>query len=147
MNRLPTYGANKPAVSSVPKQEADAAPAAKGAGVHSDLSTSQSRVEQLTRLLLEAQDVIISAQAKLSQKDQELLASAAALTEAKQELAEAKEAHRQDAMELTASEMRELGTKAELERANSDIMLLQREIERLRRRVQPVSWSQRIFGS
>ncbi len=50
-------------------------------------------------------------------------------------------------MELAATEMRELGTKAELERATSDILLLQREIERLRRRRQPVSWLQRIVGS
>lgn len=140
-------GMTHPAGTSVPTEKRDGAPAAGADEPNADLSIFQARVEQLTKLLLEAKDVIISAQMKLSDKDQELLASAAALTAAKQEVVEAKEAHRHDAMELTAAEMRELGTKAELERATSDIMLLQREIERLRRRVQPVSWYQRIFGS
>lgn len=111
------------------------------------LALSRRRIEQLTHLLLRAQDVLISAQNKLAEKDRELLAAAAQLIAAKQELVEAKEAHRRDGMELTAAEMRELGTKAELERAMSDILMLQREVEKLRRQEQSVSWLGRMFGS
>jgi flagellar biosynthesis GTPase FlhF len=50
-----------------------------------------------------------------------------------QEVIEAKDAHRRDAMELTAAEMREMGTKAELERALLDIAALERQIASLRR--------------
>lgn len=111
------------------------------------LAFARRRIEQLTNLLLNAQDVLIGAQNRLAEKDRELLAAATQLIAAKQELVEAKEAHRRDAMELTASEMRELGTKAELERAMSDILVLQREVEKLRRREQPVTWLRRMFGS
>jgi len=44
------------------------------------------------------------------------------------ELMEAKEAHRLDAMELVAAEMREMGTKAELERALADLATLERQL-------------------
>jgi DNA-binding Lrp family transcriptional regulator len=50
-----------------------------------------------------------------------------------EQLIEAKEAHRLDAVDLTAAEMREMGTKAELERALFDIAALERQIAALRR--------------
>jgi flagellar biosynthesis GTPase FlhF len=50
-----------------------------------------------------------------------------------QQLIEAKEAHQRDAIDLTAAEMREMGTKAELERALFDVAALKRQIAALRR--------------
>jgi flagellar biosynthesis GTPase FlhF len=49
------------------------------------------------------------------------------------QLMEAKAAHHRDAMELVAAEMREMGTKAELERALADVAALKHQI---------VSWQQ-----
>jgi hypothetical protein len=43
------------------------------------------------------------------------------------QLVEAKDAHHRDAVELAAAEMREMGTKAELERALADCKTLRRE--------------------
>ncbi len=50
-----------------------------------------------------------------------------------QQLIEAKEAHHRDAVDLAAAEMREMGTKAELERALFGIAALKRQIASLRR--------------
>ena len=44
------------------------------------------------------------------------------------QLVEAKEAHKRDAMDLAATEAREMGTKAELERALADLAALQRQL-------------------
>ncbi len=44
------------------------------------------------------------------------------------QLVEAKEAHHRDAMELAAAEMREMGTKAELERALADLAALEQRV-------------------
>lgn len=44
------------------------------------------------------------------------------------ELMKAKEAQRRDAMELVAAEMREMGTKAELEQALADLAVMQRQL-------------------
>ncbi len=49
------------------------------------------------------------------------------------ELMAAKEAHRRDAMELVAAETRELGTKAELDRALDHIQALRRRLARANR--------------
>ena len=49
------------------------------------------------------------------------------------QLVEAKEAHHRDAMDLVATEAREIGTKAELERALADLVMLQRDVVRLKR--------------
>lgn len=57
------------------------------------------------------------------------------------QLIDAKDAHRRDAAELAAAEMRELGTKAELERALADIAELRDQLARSRR-----SWWRKIWG-
>ncbi len=49
------------------------------------------------------------------------------------QLVAAKDAHRHDAAELAAAEMRELGTKAELERALADIAELRDQLARSQR--------------
>lgn len=49
------------------------------------------------------------------------------------QLVEAKEAHRRDAMDLAATEAREMGTKAELERALADLAALERQLAHHRR--------------
>lgn len=49
------------------------------------------------------------------------------------QLLEAKEAHHRDAMDLVATEAREMGTKAELERALADLAALQRQLAYERR--------------
>lgn len=49
------------------------------------------------------------------------------------QLVEAKEAHKRDAMDLAATEAREMGTKAELERALADIADLKQEVTSLTR--------------
>lgn len=57
------------------------------------------------------------------------------------QLIETKNAHRRDAAELAAAEMRELGTKAELERALVDIAGLRDQLDQARR-----SWWQKVWG-
>lgn len=76
----------------------------------------------------------------------------ASLTEAQgrihnltEQLLNAKEAHRRDAMELAPAEMRELGTKAELERALVDVEVLKKQL-RLLMAEQRRSWWRRVFG-
>jgi len=49
------------------------------------------------------------------------------------QLVEAKEAHRRDAMDLAATEAREMGTKVELERALADLAALERQLAHHRR--------------
>lgn len=49
------------------------------------------------------------------------------------QLMEAKDAHARERAELVAAEMREMGTKAELERALADLAALQHKVERVRR--------------
>lgn len=49
------------------------------------------------------------------------------------QLMEAKDAHARDRAELIAAEMRELGTKAELDRAIADLAMLQREVAELKK--------------
>lgn len=57
------------------------------------------------------------------------------------QLVEAKDAHRRDAAELAAAEMRELGTKAELERALADIAELRDQLARAHR-----PWWRKVWG-
>lgn len=56
------------------------------------------------------------------------------------QLVEAKDAHRRDAAELAAAEMRELGTKAELERALAEIADLRGQLGQSQR-----SWWRKLF--
>lgn len=71
----------------------------------------------------------------------ELLAAAISLLKPAQdqierlhaELMEAKEAHRRDAMELVAAETREMGTKADLERALHHVDVLRRRLAKANR--------------
>jgi hypothetical protein len=96
-----------------------------------ELVAARARNEDLTDRLIEAKDVLGTAYNKLIGLNQELISARIELIAAKDELiatksevVEAKEAHRRDAMDLTAAEMREMGTKAELERAMADIASL-----------------------
>jgi hypothetical protein len=61
------------------------------------------------------------------------------------QLIEAKEAHRRDAIELAAAETRELGTKAELERALANMEAMKQQLRRWMVE-QRKSWWQKIFG-
>ncbi len=96
------------------------------------LGEAQDRIGQLTDQLVNAKDVLVSAYDKLNSNHRELAEAQVQVLAAKQETLEAQEAHRRDAMELAAAEMREMGTKAELERALADIALLEQKM------VQPV---------
>jgi DNA-binding Lrp family transcriptional regulator len=105
-----------------------------------ELAAARTRNEDLTDRLIEAKDVLGTAYNKLIGLNQELVSARIELIAAKDELITgkgeviaAKEAHRRDAMELTAAEMREMGTKVELERALFDIAALERQIASLRR--------------
>lgn len=77
----------------------------------------------------------------------------ASLTEAQErirqltdQLLAGNEAHRRDAMELAAAEMREIGTKAELERALADVAVLKDQLRLLMER-QRKPWWRKIFGA
>lgn len=65
----------------------------------------------------------------------------ARIRELTDQLIETKDAHRQDAAELAAAEMRELGTKAELERAMADIVGLRDQLARVQR-----PWWRKLTG-
>jgi chromosome segregation ATPase len=105
-----------------------------------ELAAVRGRNENLTDRLIEAKDVLGTAYDKLISLNQELVSARIEVIVAKDELiaiksevVEGKEAHRRDAMDLTAAEMREMGTKAELNRALLDIAALERQIASLRR--------------
>ncbi len=108
------------------------------------LGEAQDRIQHLTDQLVDAKDVLVSAYDKLNSINHDLAAAQVEVLAAKQETLEAKEAHRRDAMELTAAEMRELGTKAELERAVADVQELRQQVSQLvagQRR----SWWKKVF--
>jgi DNA-binding Lrp family transcriptional regulator len=65
------------------------------------------------------------------------------------QLLEAKEAHRRDAMELAAAETRELGTKAELERTEGELVQLKMQLVMLNHRLkrERMSWWGKMFGN
>ncbi len=111
------------------------------------LGEAQDRIQHLTDQLVDAKDVLVSAYDKLNSINHSLAAAQVEVLGAKQETLEAKEAHRRDAMELTAAEMRELGTKAELERALTDVETLREQLNlsMAERRESPRSWWRRIF--
>jgi hypothetical protein len=92
------------------------------------LGEAQDRIRLLTDQLIDAKDVLVSAYDKLNSNHRELAEAQVQVLAAKQETLEAQEAHRRDAMELAAAEMREMGTKAELERALADIALLEQKM-------------------
>jgi DNA-binding Lrp family transcriptional regulator len=104
-----------------------------------ELSEMRARNEDLADRLIEAKDVLGTAYNKLVALNQELVSARIEVIAAKDELiatksevVEAKEAHRRDAVELAAADMREMGTKAELERALFDIAALEHQIASLR---------------
>jgi DNA-binding Lrp family transcriptional regulator len=108
-----------------------------------NLGEAQARIQQLTDQLVDAKDVLVSAYDKLNSNNRELAAAQVEALTAKQETLEVKEAHRRDAMELTAAEMREMGTKAELERALADVAVLQDQLRSMKPSPQP--WWKRLF--
>ncbi len=101
-----------------------------------ELAAASARNDHLTDRLIEAKDVLGTAYDKLITLNQELVSARIELIAAKDEvvaandkIVEAKEAHQRDAVDLAAAEMREMGTKAELERALADCKTLRREHE------------------
>jgi hypothetical protein len=100
-----------------------------------ELVAARARNEDLTDRLIEAKDVLGTAYNKLIALNQELVSARIELIAAKDELIAgkgeviaAKEAHKRDERELAAAEMREMGTKAELERALADGASLERRL-------------------
>jgi hypothetical protein len=93
-----------------------------------ELAAARARNEDLTDRLIEAKDVLGTAYNKLIALNQDLVSARIELIAAKDELIEVKEAHSRDERELASAEMREMGTKAELERALADISTLKRHI-------------------
>jgi hypothetical protein len=85
-----------------------------------ELTAARARNDELTDKLIEAKDVLHTAYEKLVVTNQELVA-------ARLDLVAAKEAHGRDTAELAATEMREMGTKAELERALDDVAVLKEQ--------------------
>ncbi|MDB5672347.1 MAG: hypothetical protein JWO25_3306 [Alphaproteobacteria bacterium] len=117
------------------------------------LDRANARMERMTSLLLECQTVLVQAQRRLDEKDvllavarqqrEKIRADAAErIIQAKTQIIRIQEMHKLDAMELRAAERRELGTKAELDRALSDVASLSRLVERFRRR----PWWSRLLG-
>ncbi len=103
-----------------------------------ELAAARARNDHLTDRLIEAKDVLGTAYDKLITLNQELVSARIELIAAKDELiatkdevVEAKGAHQRDAVDLAAAEMREMGTKAELERALLDVAALHRQIASL----------------
>ncbi len=97
------------------------------------LREAQDRIRHLTDQLVDAKDVLVSAYDKLNSINHDLAAAQVEVLAAKKETLDAKEMHRRDAMELTAAEMREMGTKAELERALADVAVLEGQVTLSRR--------------
>ncbi len=105
-----------------------------------ELAAARARNEYLTDRLIEAKDVLGTAYDKLITLNQELVSARIELIAAKDEMiatkdevVEAKGAHQRDAVDLAAAEMREMGTKAELERALRDIVALKQKVATARR--------------
>jgi DNA-binding Lrp family transcriptional regulator len=103
-----------------------------------ELAAARTRNEDLTDRLIEAKDVLGTAYNKLIGLNQELVSARIELIAAKDEqiaakgeVVAAKEAHKRDERELAAAEMREMGTKGELERALSDIAALEQQVASL----------------
>jgi hypothetical protein len=106
-----------------------------------ELAAARARNDHLTDRLIEAKDVLGTAYDKLITLNQELVSARIDLIAAKDEVIKAKDAHKRDERELAAAEMREMGTKAELERANADAVLLKRQLGAVARR----PWLERLF--
>jgi hypothetical protein len=103
-----------------------------------ELAAARTRNEDLTDRLIEAKDVLGLAYDKLIGLNQELVSARIELIAAKDELIaskdeviEVEEAHKRDERELAAAEMREMGTKAELEQALVDVEVLKQEVRLL----------------
>jgi hypothetical protein len=103
-----------------------------------ELALARARNDGLTDRLIEAKDVLGTAYNKLIALNQELVSARIELIAtkdeqiaSKDEVIAAKEAHKRDERELAAAEMREMGTKAELERALADVEGLRGQFEQL----------------
>ncbi len=105
-----------------------------------ELAAARARNDHLTDRLIEAKDVLGTAYDKLIALNQELVSARIELIAAKDEVIKVKEAHTRDERELAAAEMREMGTKAELDRALADIASLEQRVRTLGR---PKSWWRR----
>jgi hypothetical protein len=106
-----------------------------------ELAVARARNDHLTDRLIEAKDVLGIAYDKLIMLNQELVSARIELIAAKDEVVAAKDkvvaakgAHQRDAVDLAAAEMREMGTKAELERALDDVAVLKEQLRLARQR-------------
>jgi hypothetical protein len=115
-----------------------------------ELAAARTRNEDLTDRLIEAKDVLGTAYNKLIGLNQELVSARIELIAAKDEMIAgkgeviaAKEAHRRDERELVAAEMREMGTKAELERALVDVARLKQQVLGQKKPKQRTWWALR----
>jgi chromosome segregation ATPase len=98
-----------------------------------ELAAARARNDNLTDKLIEAKDVLTAAYSKLITLNQDLVSARIELLAVKDEVIGVKEAHGRDERELVAAEMREMGTKAELERALADISELKTRLSRAQR--------------
>jgi hypothetical protein len=115
-----------------------------------ELSEMRARNEDLADRLIEAKDVLGTAYNKLIALNQELVSARIEVIAAKDELiatksevVEAKEAHRRDAVELAAADMREMGTKVELELAIAAQARLKQQVLNQKNPKQRAWWSLR----
>jgi hypothetical protein len=106
-----------------------------------ELAAVRARNDHLTDRLLEAKDVLGTAYDKLITLNQELVSARIELIAAKDkviavkdEVIDVKEAQKRDERELAAAETREMGTKAELERALMDVEVLKQQLTKARKR-------------
>jgi hypothetical protein len=112
-----------------------------------ELAAARARNEDLTDRLIEAKDVLGTAYNKLIGLNQELVSARIELIAAKDELIAgkgeviaAKEAHKRDERELAAAEMREMGTKAELDRALTDVRTFKEQLRVVMMRNRATWW-------
>jgi hypothetical protein len=130
-----------------PEQRPEQAPNTLAERLLDELAFSRARNDDLADRLIEAKDVLGTAYNKLIALNQELVSARIELIGAKDELIaakdeviEVKEAHKRDERELAAAEMRELGTKAELERALADLAALKQQALGQEKRKQSAWW-------
>jgi type II secretory pathway component HofQ len=130
-----------------PEQDTERTPNSIADRLLGELAAARARNDHLTDRLIEAKDVLGTAYDKLITLNQELVSARIELIAAKDEVVvakdevvEAKGAQQRDAVDLAAAEMREMGTKAELERALADLTTLERQALGHKKRRQRAWW-------
>lgn len=132
---IPGNHPNDPVLVEVPLADLSGAPERDG-GEQGGYSGGEQKSERRTRTIGGER-----ANAALEIALASLADAQARVRELTDQLVEAKDAHRRDAIELAAADMREMGTKAELERALADIAELRSQVADAH---QP--WWRRMWG-